>query len=774
MTQAGAQITCGNCGTKNAATDQFCSNCGYALANMGNAQTLAQHNAATLASTIPAVRRITGTLQSGERLEGRYRIVSMVGKGGFGAVYEATDERFQARRVVAIKELSDAQLNPAEKVTAIQNFRREADLLVPLNHPNLPTVSDFFEEVSKAYLVMEFIQGKTLEKVQEDAAGPLDETRVMHWALQLCDVLSYLHGQPQPIIFRDMKPSNVMVTKNEQIKLIDFGIARFFKTTAHKDTTSLGSRGYAPLEQYGRGQTDYRSDIYALGATLYDMLTNTVPPDAPTRRINPTAFEKPRQLNPRISQATENIILKAMAEDPQNRFQSASAMYQEILASGVVGQLSLTSLPAISPVPAPALGSNPPGPVVQGQGTGSGRVSRRGLLLGGAVAVAALGIGSFFLLKQAGSGASSTVTPTPAPGATIAVDFLYSTEKDAWLQAAIAKFHNSDAARYQGKSIQILPNSNGSLSLADSILSGEIKPIAWSPASVLELNQLFDNWQAKYPGQHITDLNDAQPLVKTPLVFAVWDDRAQVLLKHYQRIDWPTLHDAMPRKWSDIGGPADWQLVKFGQTRPTESNSGLLSVILMAYASTQKERGLTVADITSPGFFQYLDTFESAVTAFGHSSGTYLTKDVFVGGPASYDVVTTYENLVLTNQDLVKRAGLPAFRPFYPGVNLVSDHPFALLNASWATPEKIAAAQIFRDFLLAVPQQQLALQYGLRPANLNVSLTDTVANNLFLTSSVKGDIQQNLQSVQYPDTQVVKALQDLWQQHYADREAANG
>jgi Protein tyrosine and serine/threonine kinase len=144
MTQAGAQITCCNCGTKNAATDQFCSNCGYALVNMGNAQTLAQNNAVTLASTIPATRRVTGALQSGERLEGRYRIVSMVGKGGFGAVYEATDERFQARRVVAIKELSDAQLSPTEKVTAIQDFRREADLLVPLSHPNLPNVSDFF------------------------------------------------------------------------------------------------------------------------------------------------------------------------------------------------------------------------------------------------------------------------------------------------------------------------------------------------------------------------------------------------------------------------------------------------------------------------------------------------------------------------------------------------------------------------------------------------------------------------------------------------------
>jgi serine/threonine protein kinase len=209
-------------------------------------------------------------------------------------------------------------------------------LLVQLKHPNLPDVSDFFEENGKAYLVMEFIEGKTLEKVQDDAGGPLDEKLVMSWALQLCNVLSYLHTQPQPIVFRDLKPSNVMVTKNGQVKLIDFGIARIFKSTAARDTTTLGSRGYAPLEQYGRGQSDARSDIYALGATLYDLLTKNVPADAPTRRINPLAFEKPRQLNPRISKDTEYIVLKAMAGEPKDRYQSAADIFQAIVANGVV------------------------------------------------------------------------------------------------------------------------------------------------------------------------------------------------------------------------------------------------------------------------------------------------------------------------------------------------------------------------------------------------------------------------------------------------------
>jgi serine/threonine protein kinase len=275
---------------------------------------------------------MAGTVTLGKLLGGRYRIVQLIGEGGFGAVYKARDERFQATRVVAIKEMSDANLSASERASALTDFRREANLLVQLNHPNLPQVSDFFEEGTKTYLVMEFIKGKTLEQVSDDADGPLDEALVMGWALQLCSVLQYLHNRQPPVIFRDMKPSNVMVTGDNQLKLIDFGIARVFKVSATKDTTLLGSQGYAPLEQYGRGQSDPRSDIYALGATLYHLLTGIVPADAPSCRVNPHVFLTPRQLNPRITQATEEIVLMAMEQDPDERFQSAEAMRKAIFA----------------------------------------------------------------------------------------------------------------------------------------------------------------------------------------------------------------------------------------------------------------------------------------------------------------------------------------------------------------------------------------------------------------------------------------------------------
>jgi len=301
---------------------------------------------------------MTGTVTVGKLLSGRYRIVKLIGEGGFGAVYQAHDERFQATRVVAIKEMSDVNLSASEREEALEDFRREANLLVQLNHPNLPQVSDFFEEGAKTYLVMEYIEGKTLEQVLDDAQGPLDEDLVMGWALQLCSVLQYLHNRKPPVIFRDMKPSNVMVTGDNQLKLIDFGIARIFKTSATKDTTLLGSQGYAPLEQYGRSQSDPRSDIYALGATLYHLLTGNVPADAPSRRVNPQVFLTPRQLNKRISQATEEIVLMAMEQDPDERFQSAEAMRQAIVqeqeakeafAPYTRGLASQPSLPPMAP-----------------------------------------------------------------------------------------------------------------------------------------------------------------------------------------------------------------------------------------------------------------------------------------------------------------------------------------------------------------------------------------------------------------------------------------
>ncbi|MBO0791977.1 MAG: protein kinase [Ktedonobacteraceae bacterium] len=778
-------MICSHCGTHNVAGDQFCSQCGaHLLANVAASTVVSSSSTppTMVPPTLSAMTRVTGALQPQTLLSARYRVLRLVGKGGFGAVYEAGDEHFQGQHTVAVKEMSDSHLRPAEKQSALSDFRREAHLLVALRHPNLPLVSDFFEEGNKAYLVMEFIEGKTLEKVQEDANAPLDEPRVMDWALQLCDVLEYLHGQNPPIIFRDMKPSNVMLDQRGQIKLIDFGIARAFNAAAAKDTSALGSRGYAPLEQYGRGQSDARSDIYALGATLYDLLTHEVPPDAPARRLHPTLFQKPRQLNPHLSVATEKIILKALEEEPGKRFQSATDFRQAILASQSPGRPLpprgyVAQQPSSPPPPAPIAGQAPTSavpaatagqvqvahpPVTPQQPS---RFSRRKLLIGGVAATAAVAGGAFAYQKFA-----------PAIiGPNVPLDFVYSTEKDTWLAAALEAFHNSDASRRNNKNIRVQPATSGSLDLTSRILSGEVKPVAWSPASSLEVNRLNSEWQRQHGGQSIVT-NDLQPLVLSPLVFAIWEDRARVLLNKFSRIDWDTLSAALRAEhgWTDLGGPAEWQRVSLGQTRPDESNSGLLTITLMAYAFHQKSQGLSVDDVDDPSFLAYLKVFEDAVTAFGHSSGTYLEREVILKGAGAYDITATYENLVLTSQDEVRRRQSQRLLLYYPHVNIVSDHPFVFLKGPWTNQETLDAARSLRDFLLSEAQQRQVLRYGLRPTHSNVHINDKTSDNLFASPALNASIRSDYVSVQVPSGQVVNELLTQWLTHYQDAATGNG
>jgi serine/threonine protein kinase len=197
-----------------------------------------------------------------------------IGQGGMAAVYQARDTRKGS--LCAIKEMSLSTVTPDERPQAIQNFLAEAKILSRLNHANLPVFTDFFTEDARHFLVMEYIDGSTLEELLERNGHPFSERRVLGWARQLCDVLEYLHSQQPPVIFRDMKPGNVMLSRTGRIKLIDFGIARLFRSSGAQDTQLLGTPGFAPPEQYGSAQTDERSDIYSLAMTLYQLMTCSI------------------------------------------------------------------------------------------------------------------------------------------------------------------------------------------------------------------------------------------------------------------------------------------------------------------------------------------------------------------------------------------------------------------------------------------------------------------------------------------------------------------
>jgi serine/threonine protein kinase len=248
---------------------------------------------------------LTGQLPSNAILNNRYIIIKKIGQGGMAAVYQATDSHLTGV-IWAVKEMSDAALpSPEERSYAVQTFQREAQLLRTLNHPNLPRVTDFFSQGGKQYLVMEFVPGQTMDRMLSAHGGPYTEAETIHWGIQLCDVLAYLHSQNPPIIFRDLKPGNIMLTPQGQIKLIDFGIVRFFKPGQTKDTQALGTPGFFAPEATS-GQTDARSDVYSLCVTLHQLLTYC----DPANRM--FALPPARSLNPSVSARMESILQRGL------------------------------------------------------------------------------------------------------------------------------------------------------------------------------------------------------------------------------------------------------------------------------------------------------------------------------------------------------------------------------------------------------------------------------------------------------------------------------
>src|SRR5947209_3087481 len=247
----------------------YCPMCGASNQAYAHSCFACNHSLSTQQVPVP-VQLLPHTL-----FRDRYFIIDKVGTGGFGSVYKATDIQ-SGDRLVAIKEVSLLGLHPRLVIEAATAFQREVSLLSQLDHPNLPRLYQYFQNPGHWYLVMDFIAGETLEQYQSKAPNRrLLLSEVLAIGIQLCIVLDYLHSRQPPIVFRDLKPANIMRTPTGQLYLIDFGIARYFKPGQAKDTVALGSLGYAAPEQHGTAQTTPRADIYSLGAVLHQLLTSS-------------------------------------------------------------------------------------------------------------------------------------------------------------------------------------------------------------------------------------------------------------------------------------------------------------------------------------------------------------------------------------------------------------------------------------------------------------------------------------------------------------------
>ena len=399
-----------------------------------------------------------------------------------------------------------------------------------------------------------------------------------------------------------------------------------------------------------------------------------------------------------------------------------------------------------------------------------------------------LGLG--FILLTLAAVALKAVVALPGPlgyapvnlgfgpaGQPVEVVIWYSTEKKLWLEESVRRFEQSGAT-LDGRPINLTLVALGSGEIADRVArqdwGDDPRPSVVSPASSVWTEVLAADWATQNGGQII--VGDAPPLVLTPLVAVAWDERAAVLFPRGTEQFWQQLHDALNNDtgWKAVaeangfaaGTPEHdkalgWGFVKFGHTSPLSSNSGAQALILMSYGFYDKTSGLSTADILNPEYQAWLESMESAVLDFGDSTGTFMNRLVQFG-PSKYDVVLVYENLAIENIDAAKSRWGQSLRVFYPPATMFSDHPYAILGDPLTTADQRAAAERFRDFLLERPQQELALQFGFRPADPSVPLATSSPNNPFNKYASYGVQIDIAEQVETPSGEVVAALLEFW------------
>ena len=347
--------------------------------------------------------------------------------------------------------------------------------------------------------------------------------------------------------------------------------------------------------------------------------------------------------------------------------------------------------------------------------------------------------------------------PPPAP---IAVSVLYSTEKEAWLKEVIADFQATKPL-VDGHPIQLNLKQTGSREMYMAVLDGTEQPTVISPASSLQ-SAILQELSTRKSGQPIVRAADCRSVVQTPLVLVAWKERADVLWGATPPPDvWQKLHDALidPKGWQTYQRP-EWGYIKFGHTDPLKSNSGFMTILLMAYDYFAKTGGLTSQEILSAaGFRQWFTELESTIGKFGDSTGTYM-KDMVAYGPSVYDIVAVYEATAIEQvPNALGRYG--ELRVYYPPATIMSDHPFCVLNADWVKPDQAKAAQVFVDYLLSQPAQEKALlKYGFR--SVDPAITLDRPDSPFVRYTANG-LSINLPpQIDLPDGDTLNTLLDFW------------
>ena len=375
--------------------------------------------------------------------------------------------------------------------------------------------------------------------------------------------------------------------------------------------------------------------------------------------------------------------------------------------------------------------------------------------------VAGCGYGAWYYFRGAPSarptdtGASSGATNAPAdvPGGTT-VGVSYGTEKQRWFEWAVEEF----AKTREGRGIHINLMPMGSLEGAQAVLNGDQRINVWSPASSLYKGSFVADWTLKHSNNPIVR---EETLALTPMVFVFWDERYQAFAKKYQSASFRTIGQALDEKsgWDAIAGKSEWGLFKFGHTNPAQSNSGLMTLVLMALDYSQKCRGLEMKDILDPGFQDWMRRIERSVTGMTNSTGNMM-RDMVLKGPSSFDAVFVYESVAI---DYLKNAEgrWGQLRAIYPKLNMWSDNPYYVLDTPWTTDAQKKAAGAFADFLMSERVQKQSLTHGFRPGNPSVSIK--TPDSPFVQYSGSGLRVDLTTSCEPPEASVISNLLVGWQ-----------
>ena len=715
---------------------------------------------------------------------GPYRILRVLGAGGMGVVYEA-DEPLLERRV-ALKVLLPAL---AVSASSRQRFLREARTAAKIEHERIVAIFQVGEERGIPYLAMPLLKGESLDaRLHREGRQPVAE--VLRIGREVADALAAAHDRG--MVHRDIKPGNIWLEGAAcKVKLLDFGLARSLERDNMPITQQgslVGTPAFMSPEQAAGQEVDARCDLFSLGCVLYHVSTGTLPFQGANAVSTLMAVMNrqplaPLDIYPGLPPALSALIMRLLAKRPADRFSSARAVIEALGAvdpstavqpvaptptlrvSGPVEiQQTMTAAPtAIIPpdvttseVPTPVVPptSMPPTsvPPTSMPPTSVPRNPRRWPLYAGIAGIGLLLAGGVFLLPPI---ISRLGGPGGGAGDTIEIGIAFGTEKEKWFNEAVRDF----AATPEGKNITIQLIPMGSLEGGQAVSAKEDKRIhVWSPASSLYKQNFVRDWQRKHPG-HEPIAHEAS-LALTPMVFVFWKDRYDLFVAKYKKVSFPTIIQAIEEKqgWEGIGGKPEWGMFRFGHTNPTQSNSGLMTLLLIA-CEFNGGKLPTAADLAGSDLGASLARLERGVAGMPHSTGT-LMNDMVTKGPSAYDAIFVYESVAL---DYLKaaRGRWGDLHVTYPRVNHWSGNPYYILDVPWSSKEQRQAAQAFLTFLLSEPMQKRALQHGFRPANLDVPIRE--ADSPFVRYQDSG-VSVDVGTVcPPPSKEIIDELLQLWE-----------